>query len=781
MISEIVLEKLEYQKVLNHIASYCTTELGTSSLQNLKPFANQEMAELRGNYACEAKDILINFDYPPLSYLPDLQRVLTQSRIQGTILKKDEIRKTLELAQSSRKVYSFLKTNAESSNLYKNYRDNYFIDKNFESLISRVFNESGEISDNASTKLADIRKEIITKSSYLTKIVEKLLKDLSNSYLVQDEYVTQRDGRLVLPIKAEHKRHIKGFIHSESNTGQTVYIEPEQTLELNNEILSLTFAEKREIERILKEITIVIGNASYELQNAYSTLTDLDIIFAIAKYSMEILGSFPRINTNRLIKIIDARHPILLKKLGIEKTIPLNFNFENNNVTLITGPNAGGKTVVLKTIGLISLLVQTGIHVPVHPDSDFIFFDNVMLDIGDEQSLEDDLSTFSSHLTNIKNILQQANKNSLILIDEIGTGTDPTEGTALATAFLIKMVELESMVVATTHHGNLKIIASELDHFQNASMEYDIENFSPTYKFRQGMPGSSYAFEVAYKIGLDKETINLAKEYLDPDKNKVETFIIELENKSLELTKRLNQLEIENTRLSGLTSLYERENNKLKEQKESIIKETKHKAEKFLNDINSQFENTIKRIVESNAEKKVIKEEKKKIDNIKSAIETNYNLPLQKITPKESFILGDYVKLEESTTSGEIIEIDDDKKIATINTGSLRIKVKLKSIVHTQRKKEKLKDVFSFSQSDFGSSLLDIRGRRPEEIEFELIKYIDEASLANLKNIEIIHGKGTGALRETVHIILKEHELVKSFELATEEFGGAGATLVMLK
>ncbi len=781
MISEIVLEKLEYKKVLNLISNYAITDLGKELILNQKPFDNKISAEERGELVSEAKNILIDFEFLPINYLPNLQNILLQSKVLGTILKKEEIQSILKLAQISRRLYSFLKNNVSDKQIFQKYSELFFIDKNFESLISRIFNEAGEISDKASSKLYEIRKEIIQKSSSLKNVVERILKNLSDSYLVQEEYITQRDGRLVVPVKAEHKRHVKGFIHSESNTGLTVYIEPEETLELNNEILSLTFAERREIERILRELTVTISNKSNELISAFNAITEYDILFANAKYSLEIIGSFPVINSLRKIKIIQARHPLLLKKIGREQTIPLNFEFENNNVTIITGPNAGGKTVVLKTIGLNTLLVQSGIHIPADPDSEFIFFENVMLDIGDEQSLEDDLSTFSSHLKNIKNILQKANKDSLILIDEIGTGTDPNEGTALAASFLIQLAKKRSVTIATTHHGNLKIIAAETEHFQNASMEYDIENLIPTYKFRQGIPGSSYAFEVAEKIGLNKDLIEVAKNYLDPENRKVENFISELENKSIKLTKKLNQLEIENTRISGLANLYERENKKLIEQKNKILKDTKEKAEDFLNEVNSQFENTIKKIRESNAEKNIIKEEKENIEKIKKLVKTNFELPEEKFLQKKSFDLSDYVKIKDSGTSGEIVDIDREKNIVTIDTGKLRIKVKSKNLLHVKKQAIKNNQVFTYTSSGFEGTRLDIRGQKPEEIEFRLVKFIDDAYLGNVKNVEIIHGKGTGILRETVHQILRNHEMVKSFELANEDFGGAGVTLVNLK
>lgn len=781
MINNNTFQKLEYEKVLAYISNYTSTQKAKEELLETKPFKIVEDAAIEGNYVSEAKNILINNEYPPFNYLPNLKDDLVKSTIDGMILRKESIQKILELAEISRKLYTFLKNNSSETSLFNDFSLKFFIDKNFENHISRVFNPSGEINDNASKNLSEIRKDIIKKSSSLKSVIEKILKGFSNKFLVQEEYVTQRDGRLVLPIKAEHKRHIRGFIHSESNSGQTVYIEPEETLELNNEILSLGFAERREIERILKELTGIIGINSHSLMASYKIVTRLDIIFAKAKYSLEIIGAFPKFNKNKKIKIINARHPILVKKMGRDKTIPLNFNYTNNDVTLITGPNAGGKTVVLKTIGLIALLAQSGIHIPIDPDSEFYFFDKIMLDIGDEQSIEDDLSTFSSHLTNIKNIINEADESSLILIDEIGTGTDPSEGTALAASFLINMKEKNSLVIATTHHGNLKIIASDLDNFQNASMEYDLEYLQPTYKFRQGVPGSSYAFEVAQKIGLEKSILNVAKGYLDTNKTKVENFIIDLENKSVELNKKLNQLEIENSRLQGLTNLYERENKKLKDQKEKIIKETKEKADSFLNDMNKQFEGTIKNIKENNAKKETIIEEKLKIQNLKQMVKEIYIEPKVEIKTNKSFNEGDFVQIKDSFTTGEIVELDKEKGTVTIDTGSIRIKAKINNLIHANKPKAKPIIAQTFLNNTIDSTRLDIRGQKPEEIEFEIIKFIDDAHLSGLRHVEIIHGKGTGVLRENVHQLLKTHELVKSFDLASVEFGGAGATNIFLK
>ncbi|MEJ2616319.1 MAG: endonuclease MutS2, partial [Ignavibacteriaceae bacterium] len=515
------LEKLEYQKVLSYISKYCSTKLGKENILSRQPFNNISHAIKEGENISQAKDCLINNNLPPLEYLPDLFESLSQSNIEGSVLSSKIILEILRLAIVSRNLFQYLKNNSQTAPDLFNFSSNLFVDRLFEHQVQKILDENGEVKENASVKLSDIKKDIRNKSEELVRSVNRIVKVLKEKDISREDYMTLRDGRIVIPVKAEHKRHIRGFIHSESSTGQTVYIEPEETLELNNDIVSLSFAEKREIERILKELTKRIASVSNQLKESQKIIGYLDSLFAGAQFSIEIIGSFPEMNDQKCFEINEARHPILLKKLGRNNTVPLNIKILNSRkVILITGPNAGGKTVVLKTIGLLSLLVNSGIHIPVNPDSNFHFFSNILLDIGDEQSIEDDLSTFSSHLSNIKNILGKADKNSLVLLDEVGTGTDPAEGSALATAVLIQLRDKGSTVLATTHHGSLKLIANDLENFENAAMEFDTENLKPTYIFHQGMPGSSYAFEVAERIGFDYSFLNLAKEYLEQDKHK---------------------------------------------------------------------------------------------------------------------------------------------------------------------------------------------------------------------------------------------------------------------
>ncbi len=686
------------------------------------------------------------------------------------------------MAVISRNLFQYLKNNFDIAPALFSLTQSLFVDKVFEHHIKNVINENGEVKENASSKLAEIRSEIRKKNDELIKAVNRLIKNYSEQDFIREDYLTLRDGRIVVPVKSEHKRHIKGFIHSESSTGQTVYIEPEETLELNNDLVSLSFAEKREIERILKEITKKIGSVSSELSLTLQTISYIDSIFARAKYSIEIMGSFPELNIMKGLEIKEARHPILLKKYGRQNTVPLNVKLTNNRIILITGPNAGGKTVVLKTIGLLSLMVQSGLHIPASPDSNFQVYNNLLLDIGDQQSIEDDLSTFSSHLLNIKNILDNSDRESLVLLDEIGTGTDPTEGAALASAILLQLKDKRTTAFATTHHGELKLIANDIDGFENAAMEFDHINLKPTYKFKQGIPGSSYAFEIAHRIGFEDNFINLAKAHLDSGKHKIEKFLIEIEAKSNLLESKLKTMEIENTRLQGLSNLYKQNIEKLDKEKKEILKKAKVEADNYLKNINKKFEQVIKDLKETNAAKESIRSSQNIIKELKEENKNLFNDDVELIDENYDFVVGDYAAIKNTNTSGEIIELSANKKNAVLKTGTIKMKVKLDVLIPA--KKIKNKDIRE-DRSDYSfespQMRIDIRGEKPEEAEFEIVKFIDNAYITNLNRVEILHGKGTGALKKTVNDILKNHEKVKSYYFAPIEFGGEGVTIAELK
>jgi len=781
MIDSFTLEKLEFKKVLSYISNYCITEPGKQRIQNLVPSENYKQVQIEGNSVSEAKEILIQSVPPPIDFIPDLKEVISKSRIEGSVLPAKSILDIYKLAVTSRKVAKFQKENNKIAPLLSEYSSKLIVDKVFEHHIEKVINENGDVKEKASNNLFQIRNDIREKQSELIKSVNKIMKSLEDKGMVREEYLTLRDGRMVIPVKVEHKRHLRGFIHSESATGQTVYIEPEETLELNNEIVSLNFAERREIEKLLKDLTHLISTNNKELLDSLEIISYLDSVFARAKYSVEILGSFPRVDNKKSLAIIDARHPVLVKKIGRQNTVPLSFELDKANVVIITGPNAGGKTVVLKTIGLLAVLLQSGIHIPVSPDSNFHIFKNVLIDIGDEQSIEDDLSTFSSHLLNIKKILNYSDEHSLVLLDEIGTGTDPAEGSALAAAVLRKLNTKYATVFASTHHGNLKLIAYDSERFVNAAMEFDHENLSPTYKFKLGIPGSSYAFEIAKRIGIDEEILSDAAKNIDKEKYKVEKFLVELEAKSNAIEKKLVELEAENIHLADLSSLYKKNLDTLEKEKKEILKKAKEDSQNYLNEINKKIENIIKDIKESNASKETIKEAKKIIEETKKITNDLYDFADEKTDGDVEIKIGSYVKIKNTSAAGKIIHIDKQKNKAVVESGNIKMNVGLDELT-SAKENGNLKPAHHHDLKISNTPYrIDIRGKKPHECESEVIKFIDDSHMAGHDRIEILHGKGTGALKKMVKEILNNFDTVKNYYFAPIESGGEGITIVELK
>ncbi len=782
MIDHQAPDKLEFQKILQFIAKYSATEKGKARVSELKPLNNINLIRIEGGLVNEAKEILISRNSPPFEFLPDLDTELSRSRIEGTVLDSKKILEIQRLASISRSLFQFLKNHSDIAPGLHQLSSTLFVDKLFEHHISKIINENGDVKDDASPKLAGIKKDINSKRDELVRSVNRLVKSLAENDIVREDYLTLRDGRIVIPVKAEHKRHIKGFIHSESSTGQTVYIEPEETLELNNDIISLSFAEKREIERLLKELTRLIGKESTGLKASLETIAELDSVFARAKYSVEIIGSFPDIDGDKPFTISRGRHPILLKRLGREAAVSLDLSVGDQKVIIITGPNAGGKTVVLKTIGILSLMVMAGIHIPADPDSNFHFFDNILVDIGDEQSIEDDLSTFSSHLSNIKGILDKATSRSLVLLDEIGTGTDPSEGSALASAVLLFLKEKGSVVMASTHHGSLKLFANDIPGFQNAAMEFDTRNLRPTYVFRQGIPGSSYAFEIAKRIGFDEIFLNVARENLDAGKHNIEQFLVDIETKSRELEEKLKNSEIENTRLNGLSNLYRKNIDQLNREKKEILKQAKVDADSYLKSVNKKIEQVIKSLKETNARKDIIKSSQQIVKELKERNKEYFTETVDKKEELFDFIPGDFVAVRNTNTTGKILELSHDKKKATILSGNLKMKLNTDELVPAKKEKKEEISYGSYSFDTSGQQVrIDIRGERADQAEFEVIKFLDGAYSSGLERVEILHGKGTGALKEMVQRILKNYDKVGSFHFAPIESGGDGITIAEFK
>lgn len=783
MINKSAIDVLEFSKTLSFISRYAVTELGKKQITALLPFANSTLAMHEGALVTEAKKILIESDQPPFEELPDITDDIAMSRIDGAVLSAKKLLAVLRLATCSRLMYQYLKQKSELAPMLIENVNTLFVDKMFERHFSLVFDESGEIRDNASKDLQRIRADIKDKNLELRRMVTRISKNLAEQDLLREEFLTLRDGRVVLPIKVEHKRHIRGFIHSESATGQTVYIEPEETLHLNNELVTLSFAEKREIERILKELTRKVGEHSGTLRASMETIAYLDSLFARAQYSIEIIGGYPQIIDEGTLRLQDARHPILLHKIGREHTVPLSLEITpDKKIVVITGPNAGGKTVVLKTVGLLTLMVFAGIHIPASPDSVFPQIDSVFVDIGDRQSLEEDLSTFSSHLSTIKYILEHIGKQSLVLLDELGTGTDPAAGSALGAAILFSLQARNSFVLASTHHGDLKVLSHSHSGFQNAAMEFDTLNLTPTYYLKQGLPGSSYAFEIVKRLGFPEEFIAQAKTFVSGNQNNIENTLIEIEQHSRELREKLNAAERENARLKGLSAMYQQRVEKLETDRVAILKKAKEEAETFLQNANKDIERTIKQVRETQAAATAIRGARETVNRLRT--ETSSLTPKKQDEKIEEklFAVDQFVRIMNSGSVGKIASVDLNKKTAKVFVGNLSMTVPFKDLEPSDKKAEKAtRSSGSDTALTAESYRLDIRGQKPEDIEYDVLRFIDSAYSNNIDRVEILHGKGHGVLKKMVRDLLKDHSGVKSFYFAPVETGGEGITIVEFK
>jgi len=776
-----IKNKLDFDKILNRIKSHCFSELGLLKCDEEIFITDKiELTDVL-NKVIQAKEFIGAEGGFEMNGLYDIRKQLELSRISGAFIPSDKLVLVYNFLRISRLLKSTIKIrNSESSGRYgllEELAGKLFEDKILEHNISITIDENGNVKDSASAKLRQIRNEILKKSELLRKTLSKILKDVSEQELVRDDIISLRDGRLVIPVKVENKRKVPGIIHSSSAAGITVFIEPAETIEINNEITELYFEEKREIEKILKDITNEVSQRYNELKINCEILAELDFIQAKARYSMEISGSVPEFSVQNF-KLVNAYHPILLLNTGREKTVPLNFELTNDcNSVVITGPNAGGKTVTLKTIGLMQLMIQTGIPIPASQESVMRIFDNIFLSIGDEQSIVNNLSSFSSHLQYLKEITEKAGANSLVLIDEICSGTDPRFGSPLAKAILNELSERNTVTVVTTHIGDLKTYAYENKRFINASLEFDSEKLEPNYRFIQGIPGQSFTFEIARKYKLSSNIIKNAESLTGLDETRLEELIMELTATRQKYSELKNEYDVNNMKLKELIKEYEKKQREFKENEKRLLKESKEKADTILRDANRLIEQTIKEIRES---------EKLKPAEIKE----RFSKSAEKITESseekteiiETFKTGDAVRIKDSNSAGIIVEINKDN--VKIDVNGLIMKSTVSKIEKTN--KSNIKDNKSgitnieVNTREYVDSI-DIRGVYPYEVEKLVEDFIYEVSAYGVNTIHIIHGKGKGALREEVRRYLKKSPLVNSFRAGNWNEGDSGITIVELK
>ncbi|MEK9135619.1 MAG: endonuclease MutS2, partial [Bacteroidota bacterium] len=500
--------KLEFEKVLQRVQRYAASEPGKELLGS-STFSSS-VSDIKNELSCvsEVKSLIESEGYLPIEGIHSVKASIQKSGVEGAVLQPREVLQVGLTMKAAKTLREFLSKQRMQALLVWGIAEPLHVDRVLIYNIERAIDESGAVKASASKELQSIRRTINEKYDQLRKRLEAILKSVSDQGFSQDDIITTREGRMVIPVKAEHKNRVQGFIHSASASGATVFIEPSETLETNNDIRSLQFQEQREVERILKELTLQIREQRDQLLNNLNILARLDALHAKAKYSIEVLGVQPRVVESGQMKLVQARHPLLLMSHGYKGTVPLDLDLgADYNTLVISGPNAGGKSVAMKCVGLLVLMTQAGLHIPASDQAVVRVFRKLFVDIGDEQSIENDLSTFSSHLRNLREIAAGADRDSLVLIDEIGSGTDPAEGGAIAAAMLETLTKRDSSTIATTHHGALKVFAYETEGVENGAMEFDQATLTPTYRFKAGIPGSSYALEMADRLGLDKELL----------------------------------------------------------------------------------------------------------------------------------------------------------------------------------------------------------------------------------------------------------------------------------
>ncbi len=777
--------KLEFETVRQRVIRYASSQLGMEWLQAMSISASLEI--IRHELICvsELKRLIEQEAEIPLAGIHPIREATQKASITGTVLQPKELLQISQTLRASRILKAFIARNSTLAPHIWSIVEPIYTDKVLEFNIDQAIDEAGAVRANASKELQSIRRNISEKYEQLEKRLAAVLKSVSEQGFTQDEIITTREGRMVIPVRAEHKNRVHGFIHSASASGATVFIEPSETLDLNNEIRSLQFQEQREVERILRELTEQVGAVGDAIRSNLLILGRLDALHAKAKYSIEVIGIEPKVVAAGALKLVDARHPILLQTHGRSGTTPLDLELGASYKTLIiSGPNAGGKSVAMKTAGLLTLMAQAGLHIPASEQSVIRCFDRIEVDIGDEQSIENDLSTFSSHLMNLKRIDETADANTLVLIDEVGSGTDPAEGGAIAASLLESLTRRGTLTIATTHHSALKVFAHNTVDVENGAMEFNQDTLKPTYKFKSGIAGSSYALEMAQRLGVHEDILKRSREFMGDKHVRLEQLIAELESSAQRYRSELDTVNEERTRLRKLMTEYEAklsaQANELKQLKLKAVEE----AEDIVKGANAVIERSIREIRERAAEKEAIKRARVGVEQVKRSIEeVKSDLPEDETVHKEeSLLVGSFASLAGGNETGEIISISPDGKSAVVVFGSLKMKVAIKDLVPSKRKARPLRPSSPVEQEKPAviERDIDLRGLTGEEAIPLVDKFLDTAMLAGLHRIDIIHGKGTGALRKRITEFLTNHPRVKSFRLGEWNEGGTGATVVEL-
>ena len=656
--------------------------------------------------------------------------------------------------------------------------------------IFRCIEGEERVSDYASRQLANIRRRITRTNERIRDQLNGLIRSPQFQKFLQEPIVTIRNDRYVVPVKQEHRSSIPGMIHDQSTSGATVYIEPMSVVEANNELRGLMLEEQREIEKVLIRLTEEVQSSHDAIRNNLDLLAILDVIFAKASFSRSYKGVHPEIVTEPTIRIINGRHPLIDKDEVVPITVKIG---ENSKCLIITGPNTGGKTVTLKTVGLFALMVQSGMHIPADYGSKMGIFGGVFADIGDEQSIEQSLSTFSSHMVHIANIVEQADDRSLVLFDELGAGTDPTEGAALAMAILNYFCEKGTCTIATTHYSELKVFALTQDGMENASMEFDIETLRPTFRLLMGVPGKSNAFEIASRLGLKQGLIDAAREYITQDELQFEDLLTDMEKNRIRAKEDQEKAQAYLDEVRIMKSQLEEKERLIRESEENILRNAHYEAKRILIEAKEQADeilNEMRKLTHQAQDKEQRRNMeqarnrlKRDIDMVEEAIGDTLKPTDGLLTPPKDLKPGESVYIPNLDQTGQVLGISDQGDEVQVQVGIMKINVHISNLRRTQRESKDKKSLSrSVAMKNKSISMeLDLRGYDLESALVEVDKYLDNAFLSGLKEVVVIHGKGTGVLRNGIHQYLRNHPHVDSFRLGKFGEGESGVTVVLLK
>lgn len=776
------LEKLEYYKILEILSTYCQTYIGKEKSLHLLPFSNKDSVQTALNETEEAVNLIYRSTMPSISEISNVEEYLVTLTSSGSLSAKAllNLANIFKIAENLKNYFykdyiditEYPILNTYFSNLYSN---SSITDKIFSCII-----DENTISDNASNTLNKIRKNEKKLEQDIKDKLNTILHSSSYSKYIQENIVTIRNDRFVIPVKEEFRSNIKGFIHDISSTGSTVFIEPISIFELNNELNNLKIEENLEIDKILQDLSKLFYPYIDNLNLDIETIGTIDFIFAKAKYSKVLKASTPSINKEKYFNLINSRHPLLNPENAVPISVSLGKDF---SCLLITGPNTGGKTVTLKTIGLLTCMACSGLNIPADPQSSIFVFDKIFADIGDDQSIADSLSTFSSHMLNIVDILNNSNENSLILVDELGSGTDPLEGANLAISILESFINNGSIVVATTHYQELKKYALVTEGFENASVEFDLNTLSPTYHLLVGIPGKSNAFAISEKLGINKKIIDRAKSLISNEEINFEELLKNIYDDKAQIEKEKLEISQELENIKQLKKSLEKDNSELKLQEKNIIVNAKREARNILLDAKEEANEIIKKMNTESSNSELNNFRNKLNDKIKNInIESDKPQNLQ-VFPKEKIKPNEKVFVTKLNQNGIVLSNISKSNEVQVQVGNIKMNININnlSFPKDEPKKKTISNFTSVSKSKSASTELNIIGLTVDEAIPIVDKFLDDSYLAKLEIVRIVHGKGTGKLKNGVHQFLKTNPHVKTYRMGTYGEGEMGVTVVTLK